>query len=233
MRRLSAAATHPPLHVTVIGLTIVSGSLDAISLLALGDTFASVMTGNIVFMGVAVGMGNSALVAFSGTAIGGYIGGVLVGSWLSHRWRRDGEAGIWPGRVTRTLSVELAVGLALGVSWFLSGGEPNATARFGFLFGAAWLMGTQGAAVRAIGVPVSTTYMTGALTTLLEALVVRRPFTGTESTALTGLAALAVGALLGALCLSYARPIAWLVPIGALTLVVAVAAVSPKLRRSG
>lgn len=223
--------THPPLHMSVIGLCIVSGSLDAISLLALGDAFASVMTGNIVFIGVAAGTLDGGLAAFSGTAIMGYIGGVLVGSWLSHRWRRDNDAEVWPLSVTKTLVLELVAGTTLAIGWFLIGGQPDKTAQFGFLFGAAWLMGTQGAAVRAVAVPISTTYMTGSLTTLLEAIVTRRPFRPTESTALTGLIALALGALLGAVSITYVRAIAWAVPVCALTFVVALA-IFHRLHRS-
>lgn len=43
------------------------------------------------------------------------------------------------------------------------------------------------AAVRGIGVPVSTTYITGGLTTLLEALATRRRFSAAENSALGGL----------------------------------------------
>ena len=44
-----------PLHALVILLCVISGSLGAISFLALGEAFASVMTGNIVFIGAAAG----------------------------------------------------------------------------------------------------------------------------------------------------------------------------------
>ena len=54
----------------------------------------------------------------------------------------------------------------------------------------ACAMGMQGAAMRAIGVTVSTTYMTGALTILMDSIVTRRPFTTTDKSALGGLLSL-------------------------------------------
>ncbi|MCU1432535.1 MAG: hypothetical protein JWP95_1640 [Actinotalea sp.] len=219
----AAGTAHPPMQVAIVSLCIVSGSVDAISLLALGDAFASVMTGNIVFLGVAAGRLDAALAIASGAAIAGYVGGVLVGSRLSHRWRRAADRTIWPSRVTKTLAVELVLAVALGTAWLLTDQSPDRALQLGFLFAAAWMMGMQGAAVRAVGVPVSTTYMTGALTTLLEAIVVRRQFSHTESTAITGLSALATGALLGALAVTYVSPAAWAVPVAGLTVVVAMA----------
>lgn len=222
-REPRADTGHPPLQIAIVCLCIVSGSVDAISLLVLGGAFASVMTGNIVFMGVAAGTLDTDLAVSSGVAIAGYVGGVLMASWLTHRWRRDGDRKIWPTRVTKTLTVELLLAASIGIAWLLAGGHPDRALQLGFLLTAAWMMGTQGAAVRALGVPVSTTYMTGALTTLLEALVVRRQFSHTESTAVTGLGALALGAVLGALTATYLTPVAWLVPIAGLAVVVGLA----------
>lgn len=197
-------------------LCIVSGSLDAISFLAFGEAFgeafASVMTGNIVFMGVAAGTLNSRLGLFCGVAIAGYVIGVLSGSRLAHRWKRQSERAVWPARVTKILVVQFGVLSIVAVMWFVVDGEPSEQAELLFLLPAACIMGIQSAAVRAIGVPVSTTYMTGALTTLLEAIVTRRPFSSTESSAVGGILALATGALFGSLVLTFFSPAAMLVP---------------------
>ena len=197
-------------------MCIVSGSLDAISFLALGEAFASVMTGNIVFMGVAAGTLDSRLGLFCGIAIAGYVLGVVLGSWLVSRWKKPSEEAIFPSRVTKTLGVELGILVIACIGWFSIGGAPDRGLEMGFLVAAAGVMGIQGSAVRRMGVPVSTTYMTGALTTLLEAIVTRRPFSRTESTAVRGLLALATGALLGSLVLTFLAPAALLVPTLAL-----------------
>lgn len=201
-------------------LCVVSGSLDAISFLAFGEAFASVMTGNIVFMGVAAGTRDADLAIFCGVAVVGYAVGGMAGSRLVHRWRRPDETALWPARVTRVLSVQLAALLLMTGGWIVVAGEPRQGAMLAFLAGAASMMGVQGAAIRAIGVAVSTTYMTGALTTLLEAVVTRRRFSSTEKSARSGILALLAGALLGSLALSHAPRAAMVVPSAALAAVV-------------
>lgn len=211
-----------PLHTMVTLLCVVSGSLDAISFLALGEAFASVMTGNIVFMGVSAGTGDSRLALFCGSAIVGYASGVLVGSWLASQ-RRTSDSSLWPARATRVLAIQFGILFALSSVWLFLGGSPSRLGELAILTTAAAAMGLQGAAVRAIGVPVSTTYMTGALTTILEALVTRRPFSSTESSSMTGLPALAVGAAIGSLIVTTCRPLALFVPTAALLVVIAIA----------
>lgn len=201
-----------PIHTMVTLLCIVSGSLDAISFLALGEAFASVMTGNIVFLGVAAGTQNSELALFCGIAIVGYVIGVAMGSWMVSRWAEKPAGEVWPSQVTKALSVQLGILIIASAAWLVIGGKPTHHVGMAFLTIAAGAMGIQGAAVRRLGVSVSTTYMTGALTTLLEAIVTKRPFSGTESTAVRGLLALATGALLGSLVLTHMRPAALLVP---------------------
>lgn len=209
-----------PLHALVWLLCIVSGSVDAICFLALGDVFASVMTGNIVFIGVSIGMFEPHLALSCGIAICGYIAGVLVGSWLANRWRRTGEAGVWPSRVTKTLCVQLAILVALSAAWFVLGGVLGVVVTLAFLAAAAVAMGIQGAAARASGIAISTTYMTGALTRLLESVMLRRTFASKETSAVGGLLALLAGAVMGSLVLALARPAAMLVPTLALAVVI-------------
>ncbi len=87
----TASSTELPLHTMVTLLCIVSGSLDAISFLALGEAFASVMTGNIVFLGVAVGTRDPHLALSCGIALGGYVVGTAAGSWLVTHWKRSAK----------------------------------------------------------------------------------------------------------------------------------------------
>ena len=95
------------------------------------------------------------------------------------------------GDVAKSLCVQFAILLVASMVWICLGEKVSQHVGMIFLAAAASVMGIQGSAVRAVGVPVSTTYMAGALTTLLEAIVTRRPFTGTESTSVRGLLALA------------------------------------------
>lgn len=210
-----------PLHTIVTLLCIVSGSLDAISFLALGEAFSSVMTGNIVFIGISVGTFNSRMALYCGLAIVSYVLGVVLGSWLAKRWTRSSDCRIWPSCVAKTLGVQLGVLFVASLVWIFLSGEFSDHFDLVFLSMAAGAMGIQAAAVRKIGVQVSTTYMTGALTTLLEALVTGRNLSHTETSAIGGLTALATGALLGSVVLTLNRSLALLVPTLALSGVVA------------
>ncbi|WP_460463052.1 YoaK family protein, partial [Arthrobacter pigmenti] len=187
-----------PVQVLVIFLTLGTGALDAIAILALGEAFASVMTGNLVLAGLAAGTWSSELLAHIGSAILGYIAGGAVGSFSVNKLRRQREHSIWPPRVTAVLSAQFLLILALALWWFVGDGDfSTSSAQVTVLFMAASAMGMQSAAIRAIGVTVSTTYMTGALTTLVESVVTRRPFSATEKAALVGLLALITGAAAG------------------------------------
>ena len=91
-------------------LTFVTGCADATGFLALGGAFSSVMTGNLVILGVSAGTADRALAVNSGGAIASYIVGVLVGSRIAGAPRPDDP--LWPRAVNRALFAEL---LAVGV----------------------------------------------------------------------------------------------------------------------
>ena len=72
-----------PLVVSLLGLTFVTGVIDAISFLGLGRVFTANMTGNVVFLGFALGGGASDL---SVTPFALRAGCVRM---RRHRWRAD------------------------------------------------------------------------------------------------------------------------------------------------
>src|SRR3954447_10511837 len=67
----------------VVTLAVVSGATDAIGLLALGGAFTSVMTGNMVLLGVAASSAEGALAASSGLAILAFCAGAALGARLA------------------------------------------------------------------------------------------------------------------------------------------------------
>src|SRR3954463_2916464 len=89
----------------VVTLAVVSGATDAIGLLALGGAFTSVMTGNMVLLGVSVASGDGRLAASSGLAILAFCAGAALGARLAGS-PRSGD-GLWPRPVTVALAVEL------------------------------------------------------------------------------------------------------------------------------
>lgn len=209
-------------------LTVCTGAMDAIGFLRLGDVFTSVMTGNLVLLGLAAGRADATLLAHVGVAAAGYVGGAFCGGLLVNRAR---GAGLWPSIVTVVFAVELALLAGFTAIWFAVGGEPAAGLVYGMLAIAAAAMGLQSAAVRRIGLPgLSTTYMTGTLTGLIADLAQRSPGGGASVWAAARLLALIVGAAVSALLLSTAASVAPVLPAGLLVVVIVAALV---LRRAG
>jgi uncharacterized membrane protein YoaK (UPF0700 family) len=91
-RFLVADPAHGPLPVLLLGLTVLTGVVDAVSILALGRVFVANMTGNVVFVGFAVagaaGFSLAAsLVGLAGFVVGAGVGGRLIGRLGSDRAR--------------------------------------------------------------------------------------------------------------------------------------------------
>ena len=219
--RIRAAAARPRRAHLVGLLTFASGGVDAVTLMVLGGAFTSVITGNLIFFGRAVGTSSPGLALHSVLAVGGYVTGVAVGSALAHRGEPPVPAAGWPRRATVVLAAECVVLLTVNVAWVGYHARPPAPAVDLLLVATALALGMQGAAARAIAGTPSTTYMTGALTVLVEALSTGRR-QGVDASAVVGLLTLMVGAACGALLVTYARPCALLPPLVAVALVVLV-----------
>ena len=71
-----------PLPVLLLVLTVTTGLLDAVSFLGLGRVFTANMTGNVVFLGFALGGAPGIPVASSLTAIGAFVVGAAIGGRL-------------------------------------------------------------------------------------------------------------------------------------------------------
>jgi uncharacterized membrane protein YoaK (UPF0700 family) len=91
-RFLVADEAHGPLPALLLGLTVLTGIVDAVSILALGRVFVANMTGNVVFIGFAlagaVGFSLAAsLLGLAGFLVGASGGGRLIGRTGSDRAR--------------------------------------------------------------------------------------------------------------------------------------------------
>ncbi|MFG3305376.1 YoaK family protein [Streptomyces wuyuanensis] len=195
-------------------LTLATGALNAISFLALGGVFVSVMTANLALVGIAIGGSDPDLAGNSLVALAGYIAGVVVGARYSERCERANRP-----RVRTLLVGELLLLCGVLVGWLTVDGSPPAPLRTVLLGAAALAMGCQSATIRAAAPPgISTTYMTGLLTSVLtDVLAHRRP----DWNRVALLAALPAGAALGALAVGTARTAAPLLPVVLLAAVLA------------
>jgi uncharacterized membrane protein YoaK (UPF0700 family) len=193
---LPATAGHPhprwPAAVATV-LTFGTGAMDVTTLTHLGGVFASVMTGNLALTGLALAHWDATLLTHTAMGLTGYALGVAAGTWITGRHGSHGA--LWPRSVNAVLAVQLGVLLGLTLGWEATGAVPTGAAQLGLLAAAAAAMGLQGAAMRGLGVTVTTTYLTGTLTAVIAA-VTRSPHVGSDRAAIAAL----IAAIGGAAC---------------------------------
>lgn len=157
----------------VVTLAVVSGATDAIGLLALGGAFTSVMTGNMVLLGVAASTADASRAASSGFAILAFCAGAALGARLAGS-ARPGDR-IWPRPVTIALAVEFVFVAAYATGWWVTGADPGRGVALALLLSTAVALGIQSSTVQRFGVTgMSTTYLTGTLTTVVIRLATGR-----------------------------------------------------------
>ncbi|MFC9793864.1 YoaK family protein [Streptomyces sp. NPDC127584] len=213
---------HGPLPPLMLTLTLVTGLVDAVSYLGLGNVFVANMTGNVALLGFA--LAGTAGLSASATAVslasflaGAAAGGRFGARFAAHRGRLLAAA----------LALEaLLVAAALVVALVERGG-PGTPGRYALIVCLGLAMGTQTAVARRIGVPdLTTTVLTQTLTGLASDS--GRPGDGGPRAGRQVLAVLAMvlGALSGAALLGAGLAVVLGV---ALALLVGAAAVTSRL----
>lgn len=201
----------------VVVLTFVTGSVDAIGLLRLGGVFTSVMTGNMVLLGVATGNHDASIAIHTGVAFLAYVLGSFIGARVAGHAQEDEH--LWPRPVVNALAVELGVMVLFGVWWEVVGAAPSTGVEYALLSLNAIALGVQSSAVLRFGIHgLSTTYLTGTLTQFIAGLTKRGAPLQVRSAFI--LLALIGGAAAGASAAVYVPRLAPAVPTGALTIVV-------------
>ena len=148
----------------VVLLAVEAGAVNVTSFLVLGKVFSSVITGNLVVLGMAAARVQPGLALRSGLALAGYSVGVLIGAPIAARGRRQ----TWPPAVTAALCAELCLLLVFTAGWEI--GYRRHSWQIALLVLLAAAMGVQGAAIRRFG-SISATYLTGTLTGVLTGLI--------------------------------------------------------------
>jgi uncharacterized membrane protein YoaK (UPF0700 family) len=188
----------------LLTLTVAAGSADAVSYLGLGRVFTANMTGNLVLLGVAIGQGQVAGSLRSVIAFAGFGIGVLAGARATAT--STGDA-VWPGSVTVMLGVELGLLVTFAAVWEIVGGRPSTLVLDVLIALSAGAMGVQTAAARRLSVPgVTTTFVTGTLTSLIAEIASMAPdWTRSKRWAAT-IACIVIGAAAGAALFVAWRP---------------------------
>ena len=228
-RPLIADERDGPLPALLLALTVLTGVVDAVSILTLGRVFVANMTGNIVFVGFAIGGAPGFSLSASLAALGGFLLGAFAGGraiLAADRWRgvllRD-AVGVEAGLLVAALVLAIATGTPFS--------EATRDVLAALL---ATAMGLQNTVVRKLAVPdLTTTVLTMTLTGIAadrhesarSPVVVRRLLAvaamltcaivgellgvGVRAVAALALAAGLVAAVSAAATLAARRPAAW------------------------
>ena len=149
----------------LLGMTAVTGLVDAVSFLSLGRVFTANMTGNVVILAFAVAHAPGVSVARSLTALGAFLCGAALGGRILLRAGTD--ALLQSALLIFTLEIAFlaaAMFAALGHSGVL---EDAFTPLYTIIICTALAMGMRNAAVRKLGVAdLTTTVLTLTITSL-------------------------------------------------------------------
>ena len=219
------AEAKPPDEAVLVRLllvmTVVTGAVDAVSVLQLDHVFVGNMTGNVVFLGFAIAGAKGFSVAASLVALGAFlVGAAIVGR---HFPMLEGRKRQGLGQMAAAEAVLLAAATAVAA---ITNGT---AARYAMTLILAVAMGGQNAFARRLAVPnLTTTVLTLTLSSLAEdPWDLDRPDSRVRR-GLASVAAMLVGAALGALLVLRAST-GW--TLGATTGVLAAVAMAALLPR--
>ena len=142
---------HGPLSVLLLGMTVVTGLVDAFSYLSLGHVFVANMTGNVVFLGFGLsGVGGIAITTSLVAIVAFMVGAAVGGRWAIHRDLHRGHLLVAAAVIEAALVVVAAlVAQTAGVN-----GSATPLVLVSLL---AVAMGGQNAIARRLSVPDRTT----------------------------------------------------------------------------
>ncbi|MFE5976415.1 YoaK family protein [Streptomyces sp. NPDC056460] len=213
---------HGPLPPLMLTLTLVTGLVDAVSFLGLGQVFVANMTGNVALLGFALaGAGGlsapASLVSLASFLVGAVAGGRFGTRFAAHRGRLLASAlALQAGLVAGALVIALVAHDTVG--------PPG---RYALIVALGLAMGMQTAVARRIGVPdLTTTVLTQTLTGLASDSAPAGGDDPRPGRRILSVLALVVGALAGALLLDAGLAVVLGV---ALALLVVAAAVTRRL----
>ena len=147
---------------SLLALTVMTGLIDAVSFLGLGHIFTANMTGNVVFLGFALGGAQGLSAIRSVTSLFVFAFGSLLGGRVTNR-RPRASAGLL---LVAMKSECVLLLLAAGVTVFAPAELPSAIA-YAVIVCTAFAMGLRNAIVRKLGVPdLTTTVLTLTITGL-------------------------------------------------------------------
>ena len=215
-RQLVSDAKHGPLPAMLLALTVFTGVVDAVSILALGRVFVANMTGNVVFIGFGLAGAPGFSLSASLIGLGGFLVGALAAGRAIERLAHD------RGRLFAAGTAVEVILVAAALLETLPDDTPTTAARNIAVALLALATGIQNAVVRRLAVPdLTTTVLTMTLTGIASDHQGGWP---TRIRRVLAVLAMLVGAIIGAELIEHVRLSAALGVATALVLTVAICA---------
>ncbi len=145
-------ARHGPLPPLLVGLTVVTGLVDAFSYLVLGHVFVANMTGNVVFLGFALAGAPGFSIVASAVALASFWCGALAGGRIGAQLHQHRGK-----HLSSAVSIQAAFLAASVVLAALSPNPVPARYRYPLIVVLGVAMGIQNATARRLAVPDLTT----------------------------------------------------------------------------
>src|SRR6266571_2727337 len=146
--KLSPSDAPFPVVATLFGLTFVTGLIDGVSFLGLGHVFTANMTGNVVFVGFALGGAADLSILRSLAALGAFASGGVVGGIVTSRRPRTPARHLLIAMYAEILLLSVAVIAAL-----VTGNEMTSVSVYLLIVVTAVAMGLRNAVVRKLAHP--------------------------------------------------------------------------------
>ncbi len=194
-----ADAKHGPLPPLLIGLTVVTGLVDAFSYLALGHVFVANMTGNVLFLAFALSGIHGFSIPASAVALLAFMAGAYTGGAVGVRLGRHRGKLLVASAAVEAVCFAVAVVLAA-----LTSQPMPASFRFPLIVLLAIAMGIQNATARRLAVPdLTTTVLTLTITGFAADSAMADGRGSSAGRRFTSVGAIFVGALLGAVLIRH------------------------------
>jgi uncharacterized membrane protein YoaK (UPF0700 family) len=206
----NSSATEKVIPYALLGMTVVTGLVDAVSFLSLGRVFTANMTGNIVFLAFATAHVSGLSVARSLTALLAFLVGAILGGRVMVRANADSQIRF----AAQAFFLEGVFLLAASFCGIGYRGDllEHSFQPFALIALTALAMGTRNAAVRKLAIPdLTTTVLTLTITGIGADSSLANGNNPRLARRVASVAAMFFGAALGAVIIHYSISVAlWL-----------------------
>ncbi|WP_137992202.1 YoaK family protein [Streptomyces vilmorinianum] len=162
---MSVPAHPDPLPKVLVVLTAVTGVVDAVAFLGLGQIFTAFMTGNILFLGFALAGGEDLTPLGSLTALAAFVVGAAAGNRLGVALQARRRRWIFTSAVIAAALLVVGALAALGLPSVTREPSPR---HYAVIASTALAMGVRSATMWRLGTVLNTTLVTGTLVTWIR-----------------------------------------------------------------